>query len=133
MTSAEEIAAAVALLENGLGPVTAVLHGAGRNQPAALEALSAEDFRRTLAPKTDGLEAVLAAVEPERLKLLITFGSIIGRAGLRGEAHYATANDWMTELTLRFQDRYPRPGPSRWSGRSGRARAWANGSASSRR
>ncbi|MFF2750012.1 SDR family NAD(P)-dependent oxidoreductase [Kitasatospora sp. NPDC058048] len=108
VTSAEQIAAAVALLEDGLGPVTAVLHGAGFNQPAALEALSAEDFRRTLAPKTDGLEAVLAAVEPERLKLLITFGSIIGRAGLRGEAHYATANDWMTELTLRFQDRYPR-------------------------
>lgn len=108
VTSAEEIAAAVASLEDGLGPVTAVLHGAGFNQPAALEALTAEDFRRTLAPKTDGLEAVLAAVEPERLKLLITFGSIIGRAGLRGEAHYATANDWMTELTLRFQDRHPR-------------------------
>ncbi|MFF4378218.1 SDR family NAD(P)-dependent oxidoreductase [Kitasatospora sp. NPDC001547] len=108
VTSAEEVAAAVALLESGLGPVTAVLHGAGRNHPAALDALTAEDFRQTLAPKTDGLEAVLAAVRPERLKLLITFGSIIGRAGLRGEAHYATANDWMTELTLRFQQRYPK-------------------------
>ncbi len=107
VTSPEEVAAAVGLLESGLGPVTAVLHGAGRNEPAALDALTAEDFRRTLAPKTAGLEAVLAAVEPERLKLLITFGSIIGRAGLRGEAHYATANDWMTELTVRFQERYP--------------------------
>ncbi|MET8544670.1 type I polyketide synthase [Kitasatospora sp. NPDC004799] len=107
VTSAEEVAAAVAELEAGLGPVTAVLHGAGRNQPAALDALTAEDFRQTLAPKTEGLEAVLAAVAPERLKLLITFGSIIGRAGLRGEAHYATANDWMTELTLRFQQRHP--------------------------
>ncbi|MGW3075587.1 type I polyketide synthase [Kitasatospora sp. NPDC001132] len=108
VTSPEETAAAVALLESGLGPVTAVLHGAGRNQPAALDALTVEDFHRTLAPKTEGLEAVLAAVEPDRLKLLITFGSIIGRAGLRGEAHYATANDWMTELTLRFQQRHPK-------------------------
>ncbi|MGK4584704.1 type I polyketide synthase [Kitasatospora sp. HPMI-4] len=107
VTSADQVAAAVDLLEAELGPVTAVLHGAGRNEPAALGTLSAEDFRRTLAPKTDGLEAVLAAVEPERLKLLITFGSIIGRAGLRGEAHYATANDWMTELTLRFRRRHP--------------------------
>ncbi|MFF2614510.1 SDR family NAD(P)-dependent oxidoreductase [Kitasatospora sp. NPDC058046] len=108
VTSPEEVAAAVGRLERELGPVTAVLHGAGRNEPAALDALTAEDFRRTLAPKTDGLAAVLAAVDPDRLKLLVTFGSIIGRAGLRGEAHYATANDWMTELTLRFRDRHPR-------------------------
>ncbi|RKT19443.1 enediyne polyketide synthase [Streptomyces sp. 1114.5] len=107
VTSPEQVAAAVRLLEGELGPVTAVLHGAGRNEPAALDALTAEDFRRTLAPKTAGLEAVLAAVEPDRLKLLITFGSIIGRAGLRGEAHYATANDWMTELTVRFQQQHP--------------------------
>ncbi|MFE2407385.1 SDR family NAD(P)-dependent oxidoreductase [Kitasatospora sp. NPDC059408] len=108
VTDAAQVAAAVERLERALGPVTAVLHGAGRNEPAALTALTADDFRRTLAPKTGGLAAVLAAVTPERLKLLITFGSIIGRAGLRGEAHYATANDWMTELTLRFGERHPR-------------------------
>ncbi|MGW2248875.1 type I polyketide synthase [Kitasatospora sp. NPDC001660] len=106
VTDAAQVAAAVDRLERALGPVTAVLHGAGRNEPAALTALTADDFRRTLAPKTGGLAAVLAAVAPQRLKLLITFGSIIGRAGLRGEAHYATANDWMTELTLRFGEQY---------------------------
>ena len=37
-----------------------------------------------------------------RLRLLVTFGSIIGRAGLRGEAHYATANEWLAELTAEF-------------------------------
>jgi enediyne polyketide synthase len=50
---------------------------------------------------------VLAASSPNRIKLLITFGSIIGRAGLRGEAHYSTANDWMTELTVDFQREHP--------------------------
>jgi len=45
---------------------------------------------------------VLDAVRLRPYQLLVTFGSIIGRAGLRGEAHYATANDWMTELALRF-------------------------------
>ena len=73
---------------------------------------------------------MLAAVDPERLRLLVTFGSIIGRAGLRGEAHYATANDWLTELTCEFADGAPRlPGALHWSGRSGPARAWASGSA----
>ncbi|MQS10765.1 SDR family NAD(P)-dependent oxidoreductase [Streptomyces kaniharaensis] len=107
VTSAAQTAEAVERLEHALGPVTAVLHGAGRNEPAAVTSLTPDDFRRTLAPKTDGLAAVLDAVAPERLKLLITFGSIIGRAGLRGEAHYATANDWMTELTLRFAEKHP--------------------------
>ncbi|GAA3425934.1 hypothetical protein GCM10018953_31170 [Streptosporangium nondiastaticum] len=34
---------------------------------------------------------------PAGLRLLVTFGSIIGRAGLHGEAHYATANEWLAE------------------------------------
>ncbi|MEV4555577.1 type I polyketide synthase [Kitasatospora sp. NPDC049285] len=107
VTDAGQVAAAVERLETELGQVTAVLHGAGRNEPAALGSLTAEDFTRTLAPKIDGLKAVLTAVDPARIKLLITFGSIIGRAGLRGEAHYSTANDWMTELTVRFQQENP--------------------------
>ncbi|HEY0636181.1 MAG TPA: polyketide synthase dehydratase domain-containing protein, partial [Pseudonocardiaceae bacterium] len=90
-----------------LGPVTAVRHGAGRNEPGGITSLDAAAFERTFAPKIDGLRAVLGAVEPERLKLLVTFGSIIGRAGLRGEAHYATANDWMARLTTEFGERNP--------------------------
>ncbi|MEV6446284.1 type I polyketide synthase [Amycolatopsis sp. NPDC051716] len=107
VTDAAQVAEAVARIDTDLGPVTAVLHGAGRNEPAALFSLTEDTFRKTLAPKIDGLKAVLAAVDPDRIKLLVTFGSIIGRAGLRGEAHYATANDWMTELTVRFGQEHP--------------------------
>jgi enediyne polyketide synthase len=98
---------AVAELEGTLGPVTAVLHGAGRNEPAGLASLDTEAFRRTIAPKIDGLRAVLDAVEPERLRLLITLGSIIGRTGLRGEAHYAVANEWLADLTQEVGQRFP--------------------------
>ncbi|MDH6124904.1 type I polyketide synthase [Kitasatospora sp. GP82] len=105
--SAGQLSAAVERMEAALGPVTAVLHGAGRNEPTALTNLTPEQFRQTLAPKITGLRNVLTAVDQDRIKLLITFGSIIGRAGLRGEAHYATANDWMTELTVRFQRDHP--------------------------
>ncbi|WP_328617954.1 type I polyketide synthase [Amycolatopsis sp. NBC_00355] len=107
VTSGTQVADAIARMQAELGPVTAVLHGAGRNEPAALFSLTEEAFRKTLAPKIGGLNAVLDAVDQDRIKLLVTFGSIIGRAGLRGEAHYATANDWMTELTLRFGRKHP--------------------------
>lgn len=108
VTDAEQVGAAVSRLQAELGPVTAVLHGAGRNEPCALANLGEEQFRQTLAPKITGLRAVLGAVDADRIKLLITFGSIIGRAGLRGEAHYSTANDWMSELTVRFGAEHPR-------------------------
>ncbi|WP_030593547.1 type I polyketide synthase [Streptomyces anulatus] len=107
VTDPERVSAAVAELTAELGPVTAVLHGAGRNEPAALADLTEEDFERTLAPKVDGLRAVLAAVDQNALKLLVCFGSVIGRTGLRGEAHYATANERLADLAERFADASP--------------------------
>ncbi|GGU95893.1 polyketide synthase [Streptomyces albospinus] len=107
VTSADEVKAAVNEVQLILGPVTAVLHGAGRNVPSSLANLDEQAFQQTLAPKTAGLESVLAAADPGALRLLITFGSIIGRAGLRGQADYATANDWLTDLTRRIRDSYP--------------------------
>ncbi|MDQ1721237.1 MAG: enediyne polyketide synthase, partial [Pseudonocardiales bacterium] len=107
VTSADEVKAAVEEIRGALGPVTAVLHGAGRNEPNSLLSLDQSSFERTLAPKIGGLEAVLAATDPGSLRLLVTFGSIIGRAGLRGEADYATANDWLTDLTCRVAEDYP--------------------------
>jgi enediyne polyketide synthase len=107
VTSASEVAAAVAQVSAELGPVTAILHGAGRNAPVPLAILDETAFHATLAPKIGGLEALLAAVDPASLKLVITFGSIIGRAGLRGQADYATANDWLTDMTRRLQETSP--------------------------
>jgi enediyne polyketide synthase len=107
VTDAEQIARAVAAFEAGLGPVTAVMHGAGRNVPGALANLSEEEFHKTLAPKVAGLRTIMDAVGEDNIKLLVTFGSIIGRAGLKGEAHYSTANDWMTELTADFGKAHP--------------------------
>jgi enediyne polyketide synthase len=107
VTDPAQVTAALARFEDVLGPVTAVMHGAGRNVPGALANLTGDEFAQTLAPKITGLRTVLDAVDQERIKLLVTFGSIIGRAGLKGEAHYATANDWMTELTVDFQRAHP--------------------------
>lgn len=107
VTNPQQIAEAVARFQANLGPVTAVLHGAGRNEPTGLPNLTEDAFHKTLAPKIAGLRAVLDAVDEDKVKLLITFGSIIGRAGLRGEAHYSTANDWMSEMTADFVARHP--------------------------
>jgi enediyne polyketide synthase len=53
------------------------------------------------------LRNVLAAVDPARLRLLVTFGSIIARIGLPGEADYAVANEWLARATERFAGEHP--------------------------
>jgi enediyne polyketide synthase len=107
VTDAQSVKHAVAGLVATLGPVTAILHGAGRNEPASLLTLEPETLARTIAPKVGGLSAVLAAIDSRQVRLLVTLGSIIGRSGLPGEAHYAIANDWLNHATSEFGRQNP--------------------------
>jgi enediyne polyketide synthase len=86
-----------------LGPITCILHGAGNNTPALLESLTPDEFRATLAPKVDGLRNVLSEIDPKRLKVLVAFGSLIARSGMRGEAHYSVANERLREIVEAWQ------------------------------
>jgi enediyne polyketide synthase len=107
VTDREAVRDAVAQAEAELGPVTAFLHGAGTNTPRHLSILDPEHCLQTFAPKGLGFRNVLAAVDPDRLRLLVTFGSIIARLGLKGEADYALANEWLARATERFARAYP--------------------------
>jgi enediyne polyketide synthase len=107
VTDAAAVRAAIRVAETELGPVTAIVHGAGSNVPQLLRSLDEPAFLRTLAPKLQGARNVLAAVNPDRLRLFVTFGSIIARTGMRGEADYAVANEWLARLTERWQAEHP--------------------------
>jgi len=107
VTDAAAVRRAVKALEAALGPVTGLLHGAGLNRPRLIETLDEETFRATLAPKVQGARNVLDAIDPERLRLFIAFGSIIARTGMRGEADYAVANEWLSRLASEWRECHP--------------------------
>ncbi|MFJ7420997.1 SDR family NAD(P)-dependent oxidoreductase [Streptomyces uncialis] len=107
VTDPEAVRSAVRGIRAALGPVTVVVHGAGRNVPTALRYLDEEEFDATVRPKVDGLRLVLDALGDRAPRLLLAFGSVIGRSGLRGEAHYAAANEWLRA----FVDDYRRARP----------------------
>jgi enediyne polyketide synthase len=107
VSHAQTVQQTIQEIEASLGSVTALLHGAGTNVPRIISRLTSEDLTHTFAPKVQGLRNVLAAISPERLRLLVTFGSIIARTGMRGEADYALANDWLARLTETFQAQHP--------------------------
>jgi enediyne polyketide synthase len=103
----EAVKAAVAGAEKELGRITAIIHGAGHNEPKLVRDIDAADLKTAFLPKVQGLRNLLAAVEQDKLKLLMTFGSVIGRVGMRGEAHYALANACQTILTEEFALEHP--------------------------
>ncbi|MBD0347485.1 MAG: polyketide synthase dehydratase domain-containing protein, partial [Coleofasciculus sp. Co-bin14] len=101
------VQASVQQIQQEWGAITAIIHGAGVNTPKPLRMLDKNDFLRTLGPKVRGLEHLLAAIEQESLKLLITFGSIIAQTGLPGEADYGLANEWLHRLVQQYQADHP--------------------------
>jgi enediyne polyketide synthase len=107
VTDAAAVRAAITRAEQTFGPATAIIHGAGHNQPTLLRDLDCAALLKTLAPKIQGLRNLIAAVEPDRLRMLVTFGSVIGRAGLRGEGDYALANAFQSRLTEDFAREHP--------------------------
>ena len=107
VSNSQAVERTVSDIETKLGAVTAIIHGAGVNKPRLIKSLEKEDFLSTLAPKVRGLENILASVNPEKLRLLVTFGSIIARMGLPGEADYAIANEWLGYMVESFATNYP--------------------------
>ena len=107
ITDADAVQTALQKIKKDFGEVTAVLHAAARNEPCLINNLTEEKFAHTLAVKLTGAKNLLAAVKPEKLKLFITFGSIIARTGLPGESDYGLANEWLRQLTEEFQSKNP--------------------------
>lgn len=89
-----------------LGPVRGLIHGAGLNEPRRMGDITVESFHATLRPKVTGLRTLLDAAGDE-LRLVLGFGSIIGRQGLSGQAEYCIANDWLRVDLERWSAAHP--------------------------
>ena len=89
------VASATRRLAAELGAITGILHAAGVNRPTLLAQMTDEDIQEALAAKVAGARHLIEAVDMPSVRLLVAFGSLIARSGMRGDAHYALANDAM--------------------------------------
>jgi enediyne polyketide synthase len=97
VTDAAALASAVSRAGRRFGPITALVHAAGFNETRLFQHIDDASLLAMMAPKTVGLRAAVGAAGPQ-LRHIVTFGSILGRMGLRGETHYALANAWQSRI-----------------------------------
>lgn len=107
VTSQKQVSWTIRGIIDEFGPVTAFLHGAGANVPQLISALDEKAIRQTFAPKVDGARNILAEIDPAKLRLFVSFGSVIGRSGMQGEADYAIANETLRRITETWQTQHP--------------------------
>jgi enediyne polyketide synthase len=105
--NAQEVQQTLATITTTLRPITALLHAAGINHPRLLGQLTTADLADTFQPKVTGLTHLLATIPAHQLKRVITFGSIIARSGMAGDAHYAVANELLNPILAAFQAENP--------------------------
>ena len=107
VTDAAMVRENVVRISEELGPIVAVIHGAGVNAPHRVEGVSAEAFKAVLWPKMLGLVNLIRALDRDALQELTVFSSIIGVSGMPGNSDYAYANAWVSLLVGRLRAKYP--------------------------
>lgn len=108
VTNLADVQSAVREAERLLGPITAILHGAGVTELRSFRDKQLDEFLRCVRVKARGLFNLLQAVPPARLKALHVVSSVLGHTGMRGQADYALANAWLDGAVAAVKAAHPR-------------------------
>ncbi|MDA7745731.1 SDR family NAD(P)-dependent oxidoreductase [Psychromonas sp.] len=90
------------------GTITGVIHGAGVLADKYIEQKTLLEFEQVYNTKVDGLDALLACCDLERLDHLVLFSSAAGFYGNPGQSDYAIANEILNKTAYRFKSLYPK-------------------------
>jgi acyl transferase domain-containing protein/acyl carrier protein len=87
-------------IRHTLGPITALVHGAGVLSDRRILEKTDAQFAHVFDTKVLGLRALLAATKNDPLKLLCVFSSVSARCGNTGQSDYAMANEVLAKVAL---------------------------------
>ncbi len=109
------------------GPITTLLHGAGREVSRRLEKKSLDEFRAVHRAKTLGACHLGALCAQDPLRRVVAISSISGLLGSAVQVDYAAANAFLDLWTRAYRRARGIRGASLvWSGWAERGMAWRN-------
>ena len=97
----------VANVESTIGPVTGLIHGAGRNHPKQASAPSTDEVLSEISPKVLGAMNLLEALGNRSLNCLVGLTSIIGVTGIPGNSWYAFSNETLDLILRQYAKLHP--------------------------
>ncbi|MCL1148487.1 eicosapentaenoate synthase subunit PfaA, partial [Shewanella marinintestina] len=100
-------AAITAALNGRSNEITGLIHGAGVLADKHIQDKTLAELAKVYGTKVNGLKALLAALEPSKIKLLAMFSSAAGFYGNTGQSDYAMSNDILNKAALQFTARNP--------------------------
>lgn len=84
-----------------LGPIRAVIHGAGVIQDRLIQDKTLKQFNRVYETKVGGFRTLMDAVSSDPLKYIVVFSSVAARFGNKGQVDYAMANEALNKICRR--------------------------------
>ena len=103
---AAAVAGLVESVYERFGRIDGVIHAAGVIEDRLVADKDAASFRRVVATKAAGAEALATALRDDA-RFLVFYSSISGIFGNRGQVDYAAANDALGVLAHRLGERWP--------------------------
>src|SRR5262249_5269340 len=89
------------------GPITGIMHGAGRNQPCHFGTAPAANMRKIISPKLDGTLALMLLTMGDPIGYFVGFGSLSGRLGGHCGADAAASTELLAKLCGWYRQRRP--------------------------
>ena len=91
----------LANVRQSLGPIRAVIHGAGIIADRFIVDKKPDQFDRVYDTKVSGFQSILTALSQDALRYIIVFSSVTARYGNTGQSDYAVANEVLNKLCRR--------------------------------
>jgi len=82
--------------------ITAVIHGAGVLEDKLIIDKQMDQFCHVLETKVKGLEVLISASKPDKLKYFVLFSSIAARLGNQGQCDYSMANEILNKTAQKL-------------------------------
>ena len=103
----QQVQEAVSRIQNELGQVTALVHGAGVLADSLLIDKTRPQFDRVFDTKVGGLQNLLAALGDRPLSHTALFSSAAAFYGNNGQSDYAMANEVLNRVAQSLKRRWP--------------------------
>ena len=103
----ESMARTIADIENNVGRIRGVVHGAGIVSDSKIWNKEMKSFQRVFDTKYKGLNNIMDHVDKSSLKLLVMFSSLSGYFGNDGQIDYVSGNEYMDKYAYYIRNTYP--------------------------